>query len=138
MRGRQPDGPSGSRDLGSFDPLLIFGWRDGPTAGVIRQPEGTRCWHFRLLAERLGTEELDDRLFGLTEIPAADSAALIEAFGNEPPGTHVWPPATAPPEAITIVERMLSTEPGRPDLLLRTADFVSIDGVWNTVDHQSW
>jgi hypothetical protein len=120
--------------------LLIFGWRDGPIAGVVRQPEGTRCWYFRLIAERLETEELDDRLFGLTEIPSADSAALIEAFGNEPPGTHVWPPAEGigSPDAINIVERMLTGEPGRPSLIIRTTDFVSVEGVWNTVDHQSW
>ncbi|MFD8983919.1 hypothetical protein [Streptomyces sp. NPDC059564] len=113
--------------------LVIFDWRDGPIEGIARRRGGNSCWYFKLFAERLETTTLDDRLFALWVIPDPDSSILREEFGENDQGCHVWPVSggLGSAKARGIVDELLSSRPGSPNLIIRTPDFVEVFGVWN-------
>lgn len=115
--------------------LVIFDWRDGPIEGVVRRAGGDACWYFKLFAERLEMETLDDRLFAFWTIPDSDSSILREEFGEDDQGGHVWPVSggLGSAKARSIVEELLSARTGSPNLIIRTPDLVEIFGVWNVV-----
>ncbi|MEU8938536.1 MULTISPECIES: hypothetical protein [Streptomyces] len=113
--------------------LVIFDWRDGPIEGIARRRDGNTCWHFKLFAERLETETLDDRLFALWAIPDPDSAILHEEFGQDDQGGYVWPASggLGSAKAQRIVDSLLSSRMESPSLIIRTPDLVEVFGVWN-------
>ncbi|GAA0976657.1 hypothetical protein GCM10009555_036530 [Acrocarpospora macrocephala] len=121
--------------LGQLEVLIIFDWRDGPLEGIVRRRDGNACWYFKLIAERLETSILDDRLFGLWVIPDSDSSILCEEFGGAGQGAHVWPVSggLGSIEVRSIVDGILSARAGSPNLIIRTPDFVEVFGVWNVV-----
>jgi hypothetical protein len=118
--------------LGVFGMLVVIGWSDGPIVGVVREVETNLCWFFKLVAERTGSEDLDDRLFGFWQIGAEDSSVLIEEFDDLLDSERILPPVGGinSPEAELVVRRLQATEFPAPDALVRTFDFVSASGVW--------
>lgn len=122
--------------VGKLDQLLvliIFDWRDGPIEGIVRLKGGNACWYFKLFAERLEATTVDDRLFALWALPDPDSAILCEEFGEGDQGGHVWPVSggLGTAKVCDIVDGLLATRPGSPNLIIRTPDFVEVFGVWN-------
>jgi hypothetical protein len=115
--------------------LLIFDWRDGPLEGVLTSKDGGACWHFKLIAERLEIESIDDRLFGLWAIPSSDCSILVDEFGDADPGSHVWPATggVGSTAARRIVEGLLSAERVTPAAIIRTSDFNEVQGPWGIV-----
>ncbi|MFE7043289.1 hypothetical protein ACFU9X_28760 [Streptomyces atratus] len=113
--------------------LVIFDWRDGPIEGIARGRDGNTCWHFKLFAERLETETLDDLLFALWAIPDPDGAILREEFGQDGQGGYVWPVSggLGSVEAQSVVDNLLSSRLESPNLIIRTPDLVEVFGVWN-------
>lgn len=124
---------SSAEKLDQLQILVIFDWRDGPIEGIARRKDGYACWYFKLFAERLETETLDDRLFSLWEIPDSDSSILREEFGEDDQGGYVWPVSggLGSIRARSIVDELLSARPGPPNLIIRTPDLVEVFGVWN-------
>ncbi|MFJ4320590.1 hypothetical protein ACIP46_35695 [Streptomyces lavendulae] len=124
---------SSTEKLDQLQVLVIFDWRDGPIEGIVRREDGDACWHFKLFAERLETETLDDRLFALWAIPDSDSSILREEFGGNGQGGYVWPVTggLGSVRARSIVDELLSARPGSPNLIIRTPDLVEVIGVWN-------
>ncbi|MFE0508509.1 hypothetical protein [Streptomyces sp. NPDC058964] len=120
---------------GPVDVMVIFDWRDGPLEGILRWRGRAVCWYFKLLAERVDSSDLDDRLFWIWPIPDADSAVLIGEFAGAESGGHVWPVSggLGSAEARAIVDGLLSGRPGKPDRVIRTADFVEVLGMWDVV-----
>ncbi|MFJ3639722.1 hypothetical protein ACIPRD_08215 [Streptomyces sp. NPDC090108] len=124
---------SSTEQLDQLQVLVIFDWRDGPIEGIVRRESGDACWYFKLFAERLETETLDDRLFALWAIPGSNSSILCEEFGGNGQGGYVWPVSggLGSARARSIVDELLSARSGSPNLIMRTPDFVAIFGVWN-------
>jgi hypothetical protein len=118
--------------LGVFRTLIILGWSDGPTVGVVREVESNVCWYFKLVAERADSEDLDDRLFGFWKVGVEESSVLVEEFDDLPDSDRILPPVggIGSAEAEAVVNRLQATELPVPDALVRTFDFVSSDGVW--------
>lgn len=119
--------------LGRPEILVIFAWQDGPVEGIAKSGGGDACWYFKLLAERLETSTLDDRLFALWAIPEPDGSTLVEEFGGSGQGAHIWPVSggLGSAGARGIVDGLLSARPGSPKLIIRTPDLVDVLGVWN-------
>ncbi|MFE8939350.1 hypothetical protein ACFYNX_17845 [Streptomyces sp. NPDC007872] len=117
--------------------LLIFGWMDGPVEGVARRVAGDSCWHFKLFAERAEVSDLNDRLFGLWSVPEQDAAVLCEEFGVDSDRPLVWPVTggIGSERARSVVDGILTNEPGLPELLVRTEDFSEVLGAWSVVSH---
>jgi hypothetical protein len=115
--------------------LVIFDWRDGPLEGILRWKSESSCWYFRLFAERLESSTLDDRLFGLWAIPDSDGSVLNEEFGDDGDGPVVWPVSggLGSVAARRIVDGLLSSRTGSPNLIVRIEDFVKDLGVWAVV-----
>ncbi|MEW2303822.1 hypothetical protein AB0958_28300 [Streptomyces sp. NPDC006655] len=124
---------SSAGKLGHLQVLVIFDWRDGPIEGVARRRDGNACWYFKLFAERLDAETLNDRLFALWAIPDPDGSILIEEFGQNDRGGHVWPVSggLGSVKVQSIVDGLLSSRPGSPNLIIWTPDFVEVFGAWN-------
>ncbi|MFF2094702.1 hypothetical protein [Streptomyces sp. NPDC058202] len=124
---------SSAEKPGHLQVLVIFDWRDGPIEGIATRRGGNACWYFKLFAERLETETLDDRLFALWAIPNADSSILCAEFGENDQGGYVWPASggLGSAKARSVVDKLLSSRSGSPNLMIRTPDFVEVFGVWN-------
>ncbi|WP_406117792.1 hypothetical protein [Streptomyces sp. NBC_00989] len=120
---------------GQLQVLVIFDWRDGPLEGILRWKSESSCWYFKLFAERPESSILDDRIFGLWEIPDSDGSVLNEEFGDGGDGPVVWPVSggLGSVEARRIVDGLLSSRTGSPNLIVRTEDFVKVLGVWAVV-----
>lgn len=118
---------------GPLEVLILIGWRDGPLEGILRREGLPDCWYFTLLAERLETSGLDDRIFAVRKLSSPDSAILIDEFGNVGTGMHVWPVVggTGSNEARRVVDELLSSELGTLHFVVRTRDFIEILDVWD-------
>jgi hypothetical protein len=122
-------------DLGELEVLILFDWLDGVLEGILRRKDENICWYFKIFAERPETSKEDDRLFGLWEISASNSAILITDFGDISEGMHMWPACggIGSAESREIVERLQASDRGVPKLIVRTLDFIEIADVWNVV-----
>ncbi len=62
------------------DRILALGWYDGPTEGLYRASNnGQEVW-FEMLAYNIEPDDLDDRLFGLREVPRGTTGSVMEAL----------------------------------------------------------
>ncbi|WP_406056482.1 hypothetical protein OG462_09850 [Streptomyces sp. NBC_01077] len=107
---------------------------DGPVEGVVRSVAGGSCWYFKLFAERAETSDLNDRLFGLWPVPEQDAEVLCEEYASSD-RPLVWPVSggIGSERACAVVERILASEPGLPELLVKTQDFSEVLGAWSVV-----
>jgi hypothetical protein len=112
--------------------VVVFDWFDGPRAGVARMLRPECEFAFELLDERPRSDDLDDRLFRVSELPAGSVAMILDAIrclGS--PASLVWVPAwTFPSEeerqrADEEIEHILSAKKrtGTGDLFARHDHF---------------
>jgi hypothetical protein len=86
--------------LASVDPsawqlhqAVVFDWYDGPREGVAALAYPSCEFYFELLCERPTADDLDDRLFRLSELPSGTVADLVAALqGLGKPNCPVWAP----------------------------------------------
>jgi hypothetical protein len=115
---------------------IAFDWYDGPRAGICRLAEPGGEFFFSLLDERPSPDDLDDRLFRLSELPtgSVDQAlSALQLLGH--PTGPVWIPVWRFPdeEARQQTERVLKAieGSGRPtSLVLHTRDMTEFLGCW--------
>ncbi|MFI6649772.1 hypothetical protein ACIBI8_19415 [Streptomyces sp. NPDC050529] len=102
-----PSGPFASARGGRV--LVIFDWRDGPIEGIVRREDGDGCRYFKLFAERLESETLDDRLFALWVIQDSGSSILRDKFGENDQGGYVWPVSDGLGPVVSLWKRTKTT-----------------------------
>jgi len=75
------------------DLAIVFDWYDGPRQGVCRLAAPAAEFFFDLLDERPTPDDLDDRLFRLSEIPPGSVEDILSALRDvgRPTGP-VWTP----------------------------------------------
>ncbi len=75
------------------DQVIVFDWYDGPRQGVVCLKEPPCEFSFELLAEKPNPDDLDHRLFRVSELPAGSVAQILEAIRvlGKPTGI-VWVP----------------------------------------------
>jgi hypothetical protein len=115
---------------------VVFDWYDGPRQGVARLSKPTCEFVFELLAERPTADDLDDRLFRLSELPEGSVAKILEALrvlGS--PSNVVWVPEwrfgseEERLRADQALDRILSQQ-RRTDLVIYTRDLITFRGCW--------
>jgi len=73
--------------------VLVMDWYDGPRGGACALSAPNRDYWFELVDERSRTEDLDDRLFRLLDLPLGSVDRLVACLHplGSPSGT-VWVP----------------------------------------------
>src|SRR5436309_2373273 len=72
---------------------VVFDWYDGPREGVCALAEPACEFYFELLAEHPTPDDLDDRLFRISELPSGSVDELLAALGDlGPPAPQLWSP----------------------------------------------
>jgi hypothetical protein len=105
------------------DQVVVFDWFDGPREGVARMHNPPCEFFFGLLAERYTPDDLDDRLFGLSELPPGSVAKLLDTIhllGE--PVNEVWVPVWQFPNEVEQSE--VERETDRLLSLRRTTNLV--------------
>lgn len=117
-----------------FRTILIFDWYDGPVEGVLAAASRGSAWYFKVFAERSESSIPNDRLFGLWAIQEPDATVLTEEFGSSGQ-ENVWPVegGLGSVAARRIVDGLLLSREGRPDLIVRSQDFGETAAVWNVL-----
>jgi hypothetical protein len=84
----------GLNDPSPIDRVIVFGWYDGPTAGVLQLGEDGPVYRFALLDEgQLAEDENDLRAYGLYSLPADAWSRLVTAVSPYmAPRWPVWVP----------------------------------------------
>jgi hypothetical protein len=80
---------SRSANQGTARQVIVFDWYDGPREGVLALADPECAFVFELLAEKSNPDDLDDRLFTLSEIPAVAFEHVLSALA--PLGTPSSP-----------------------------------------------
>jgi hypothetical protein len=111
--------------------IVLLDWRDGPIEGIAEIIDVQAYWLFQLFAERVSSEDLDDRVYLFSPI-SHDVAAPIRKFdqvsANRP---LVWPFEDDPsPLAIrgAVDKAVASAQPAL--MLIRSVDFRKVQGIW--------
>jgi hypothetical protein len=116
--------------------VVVFDWFDGPRQGLARlsKPEGE--FVFELLAERPTADDLDDRLFRISELPAGSVdkiLGVLRPLGS--PSNVIWTPVwkfASDEERVLAdqaIDRILSQQ-RETDLLIYTRDLITFRGCW--------
>lgn len=116
--------------------VIVLDWYDGPRQGLCALAEPPCQFHFELLDERPTEDDLDDRLFRLSELPAGSierAMSILAVLGH--PSRPVWAPTWdfPRPEAQDQAERELSVvlDARRPTrLVIRTSNMIAFRGCW--------
>jgi hypothetical protein len=115
---------------------IVFDWYDGPREGVgsLLRPGGE--FFFELLDERPTADDLDDRLFRLSELPGGSVAEIRQALRElgDPTGP-VWVPVWRfpTPTAREHAEQRLREVQARArptSVVIATRDMVHFFGRW--------
>lgn len=120
------------------DQVIALDWYDGARAGLCRLRVPKAEFQFELLAERPTEDGLDDRLFAVSTIPAGTLEAVLSSLSFAgPPATPVWAPRwesrnqsdlEGANQAIARAKRSAVATA----LVIRTSDFVTFLGCWET------
>ncbi len=115
--------------------VVVTDWLDGPIGGIATLGEDETYWHFRLFAENPGSDDLDDRLFVLSEVPAAHRAELRRVAGTPVVSPLIWPYDHEPdPSAVDRAVQDAITSAAPPHLVLRSSDLNQVTAVWYVSD----
>jgi hypothetical protein len=112
-------------------PTVLLDWRDGPIEGVTTIGDLGMYWYFRLFAEYPSSNELDDRIYLLSPI-ANESVTLIRDLDEKRDGGPMVWPFDGEPHASAIrnaVDKLVASAPA-PVLIIRSADFQGVQGIW--------
>ena len=75
------------------DQVVILDWYDGPRTGLCKMAKPQCTFHFALLDERLLPDDLDDRVFRLSEASEGTMEQMLSTLvALGPPQTPVWVP----------------------------------------------
>ena len=88
------------RELQSSPPVnwhtrkaIIFDWYDGPREGVCALASPKAEFLFELLDERFNSDDLDDRVFRVKELPEGSVDSIWASLADlGPPDKGVWSP----------------------------------------------
>jgi hypothetical protein len=115
---------------------VVFDWYDGPREGVCALAEPACEFYFELLDERPSADDLDDRLFRLSAVPAGTTDRLLDGLRDlGGPAGPVWVPLwrfdgdAARQRADQLVESAQASR--RPSsLVIATRDMTQFLGCW--------
>src|SRR5262245_14834799 len=120
-------------DQWSVQDVIAFDWYDGPREGVCALAHPQVEFFFALLDERINVNDVDDRLFRLSELPQGSVAGL----------RSVWQFTTEEDrrQALQAARDLVSA--GRPtSLVIRAQEFGQVRGCWNVdraeQDRKDW
>jgi hypothetical protein len=115
---------------------IVFDWYDGPREGVCALSNPPGEFRFELLDERPTADDLDDRLYRVSALPAGSVDEIVSALHDlGGPTGPVWVPVWKFPtdEARQQAERCLESVlvRGQPTpLVIRTPDMLRFLGCW--------
>ncbi len=114
--------------------VIAFDWSDGPREGVCWMARPDCEFFFELLAEQLGLDNLDDRLFRLSELPKGSVSGILTALrGLGGPTGPLWVPVwqfgneTERARADQEIDRLLSRR-RRTNIVVQTRDMTDFVG----------
>jgi hypothetical protein len=120
---------------------IILDWHDGPVEGFCRLSNPPCVFRFELFAERFQSEDVDDRVFRLSQVQDDAIHQLLEALSEgEVPQRPMWVPRIGPDE----LERRRSLEKKLDELarstkpspiIVRTKDFHRFENYWLLVHY---
>jgi hypothetical protein len=118
--------------------VVVFDWFDGPREGVAWMAKPDCEFFFELLAEQRTPDDLDDRLFRLSELPKGSVAGILAAIRvlGEPTNT-LWVPVwqfgneAERARADQEIDRLLGRR-RRTSIVVRTRDMTDFAGCWLT------
>ncbi|WP_436495339.1 hypothetical protein [Actinokineospora sp. HUAS TT18] len=126
------DGEMSKNDSGNLTPVVavILDWFDGPVEGILQFVEDGSCWHFKLFAERVSSDDLDDRVFALSRVDADQLKAVLAEF-DEGQTPLVWPFGSGERSAAAkvSVKRVIASAES-PILLVRSQNLSRVDAFW--------
>jgi hypothetical protein len=127
---------------------IIFDWYDGPRAGVVSLEYPDCEFHCQFLSEQPNADDLDDRLFRISELPRGSVANILSAtrvLGE--PTNNVWVPVWQFPSdrdraAVEAEIERLLTNRRETDIVIWTRDMKEFLGCWhaerNGIPASSW
>ena len=122
--------------------VVILDWYDGPRTGLCKMAKPQCTFHFALLDERLLPDDLDDRVFRLSEASEGTMEQMLSILGAMgPPKTPVWVPIwsfdseshrlEAEQKLESVLASLVSTA-----LIVQTPDMIHFLGFWT--NEQAW
>lgn len=130
------------------DQVIVFDWFDGPRKGIARMASPSCEFAFTVVAERHCPDNLDDRLYQLSELPSGSverTLNLIRCLGS--PKNSVWVPVwrfSKEEDRLRTdyeIDRLLN-EQKCADILIHSRDMGTFLGCWKVhldgVLEQDW
>lgn len=127
--------------------VIVFDWFDGPREGVCSLDQPEVSFYFELIDERALSDDLDDRLFSLRQIPYNSVEEISSAIGElGTPTGRVWVPVWKfqnplnQDRAEEIINRIF-LESSKTNLVVYTRDMIGFLGCWRvdqTVKIKDW
>jgi hypothetical protein len=131
---------TGRRVLAADHPVhldrAIVDWHDGAIGGLLTFTSFDSAWRFSLFAERRSMDDVDDRLYLLTQVPDSLFSRLWDVVtGSGKPSTRLvvpsWEFASADEEeAAEQILSAIAESPTVPRLLIRAHSLEAVDGIW--------
>lgn len=122
--------------------VIVFDWHDGPRSGFCWLIEPSIEFHFQLLDERPTEDDLDDRIYSISEVPRHTCQELLETLKPlGEPRSKVWCPIwqhSTPgvlkqldAEIDAIIENASPTS-----FVIHSRDMISFRGCWKVSDER--
>jgi hypothetical protein len=119
--------------------VIVLDWYDGPRSGVCAVTRPQCCFRFEVLAERYVDDDLDDRLFSLSDVPldtVERMIAILAALG--PPTQPVWVPNWQFRSEVLRLEaeqslNTLLTNAVKTNLIIQSQDMIHFQAYWTSV-----
>jgi hypothetical protein len=114
---------------------IVLDWYDGPIAGYLSFESAPTAWKFRCIAERSLANDVDDRLYSLSEVPLDLCVELADVLADSHTRRSIIVPSwqfedpEARAAADDIVAR-LDEQVGQPELMVRAQNLDQILGCW--------
>jgi hypothetical protein len=108
--------------------VVVLDWVDGPLEGFLSLENPDSAWYFRVFADNVSTDDVDDRLFALTPISATLRQEVLDlAASMDNSGTIVVPDVSA--AGLTHLDRVIG-QLGPPEVLAIFATSMLIERAW--------
>jgi hypothetical protein len=128
--------------------VVVFDWCDGPRQGIARMAEPKCEFAFELVSERDNPEDLDDRLYRVSDLPEGSVTEILDATrALESPVNVVWTPGwrfesdEERLQADQVIAGVLSQQKDT-GLVIHSRDMVTFLGCWpadaGTDQKQDW
>ena len=111
--------------------MVITDWRDGPIEGIARLSAGGGHWKFKLFAEIASTEDLNERLFLLSQLPNDVAEPLIRELISDLRLPIVWPFSDQPdPAAMRSAVEVALESAMAATLVVSSVNFGTVIKAW--------